>query len=228
MRTLVIAPEAPGLPPLAMWQEISQIGDIEGVELTVCGGRAATRSRVAAQLRNPWELAIWSGHGQPGSLMAADGLISAEWLACQLRQAPPALAVVSACFSVARDAALGAITTAISQAGINVVGMWLAVEDRAAIVYDVELARAMASGSGVAVAHRVAVDQVALEYPKMAGCMYLTPGLVNGYRQIAQRMDGIEDRLGQVETVIATRMAGVEQKLDLLTSLFRRDGGWET
>lgn len=226
MKTLVIAPEASGLPPLAMWQEISQIGEIEGVELTVCGGKGATRSRVAAQLRTVWELVIWAGHGRPGALAAADGMISAEWLACQLRQAPPALVVVSACFSVVRDDTLGSVTTAISQAGMNVVGMWVSVEDRAAVVYDVELARAMASGSGVAVAHRVAVDQVSLDYPHMAGAMYLTPGLVNGYGKIAQRMDGIEQRLAGVEQTITTRMAGMEQKIDLLTSLFRRDGEW--
>jgi len=77
--------------------------------------------------------------------------------------------------------------------------MWVEVEDRAAVVYDVEFARAYASGGSVAVSHRVAVQQVALEYPGQAEVAFLLPGLVNGYEKIERRLSGIESRLGMVD-----------------------------
>jgi hypothetical protein len=67
------------------------------------------------------------------------------------------------------------------------------------VVYGVEFMRAYASGRSVAVAHRVAVAQVAMEWPGMAGAAFLMPGLVNGYGKIEKRLAGIEDRLLRIE-----------------------------
>ena len=172
---------------------------MDGVELVVCGGKTATRAGVAARLRADWDVIVWSGHGAPGRLLLADGPVGADWLACMMRQRPPGVVVLSACFSGGRDDALHSIVETLSQSSVTTVGMWSEVEDRAAVVYDVEFVRAYATGGSVAVAHRVAVAQVAMEYPSQAGAAFLLPGLVNGYGKIATRLVGIEGRLGVVE-----------------------------
>jgi hypothetical protein len=51
----------------------------------------------------------------------------------------------------------------ISQAGITCIGMWAEILDRAAEVHNVEFIRAYATGAPVQVAHRVALEQLALE-----------------------------------------------------------------
>ena len=63
-----------------------------------------------------------------------------------MRHQPPGVVVLSACFSGARDEALHSIAETLSQSSVTCVGMWVEVEDRAAVVYDVEFARAYASG----------------------------------------------------------------------------------
>ena len=211
MRVLLVAPEAVGVPRLAWVDELTAIAGVEGVELTVCGGRQATRAGVAARLRCEWDVIIWSGHGAPGRLLLADGPVGADWLACMMRQQPPGVVVLSACFSGARDEALHSIAETLSQSSVTCVGMWVEVEDRAAVVYDVEFVRAYASGGSVAVAHRVAVQQVALEYPGQAGAAFLLPGLVNGYGKIRDEL-----------AAITRRLAVVEEKLDGLLSIGTR------
>lgn len=212
MRTLLIAPEAPGLPQLSWVDELAAIAELPGAELVVCGGRHATRAAIGARLAPPpageasWEVVLWSGHGAPGRLMAADGPISAEWLACMMRQNPPGVVLLSACFSGARDESLHSLAESLSQSGITTVGMWVEVADRAAVVYDIEFIRAYLSGRSIAVAHRVAVAQVAMEFPAMAGAAFLLPGLLNGYgklerslRQHAEVLASIEGRLTRIE-----------------------------
>jgi len=54
----------------------------------------------------------------------------------------------------------------------------------------------------VAVAHRVAVAQVAMEYPGQAGAAFLLPGLANGYGKIAAELGEIRRRLDLVESKI--------------------------
>ncbi len=199
MRVLLIAPEMAGLPKLRWVDELVAVAELEGVELVVCGGGRATRAAVACRLGEAWDVVLWSGHGAPGRLMAADGPVGADWLACMMRQVPPGVVLLSACFSGVRDESLHSIAETLSQSSITCVGMWAGVEDRAAVVYDVEFLRAVAAGGTVAMAHRVAVAQVALEYPAMAGAAFLLPGLVNGYGKIEKRLGGIERRLGEVE-----------------------------
>jgi len=48
-------------------------------------------------------------------------------------------------------------------------------------------------------ARRVAVAQVALEYPGQAGAAFLLPGLVNGYGKIAAELGEVRRRLDFVE-----------------------------
>ena len=199
---LLVAPEALGVPRLAWVDELTAISGVEGVDLTTCGGVHATRSGVAARLRCEWDVIIWSGHGAPGRLLLADGPVGADWLACMMRQQPPGVAVLSACFSGMRDEALHSIAETLSQSSVTCVGMWVGVEDRAAVVYDVEFVRAYAIGGSVAVAHRVAVAQVAMEYPSQAGAAFLLPGLVNGYGKIAGELREIQRRLDIVESKI--------------------------
>ncbi len=91
--------------------------------------------------------------------------------------------------------------------------MWVSVEDRAAVVYDVEFLRAYVSGRSVAMAHRVAVAQVAMEYPAMAGAAFLLPGLVNGYGKIERALRQQAEALGAIEG----RLEMVERKLDRLS-----------
>jgi 50S ribosomal subunit-associated GTPase HflX len=89
--------------------------------------------------------------------------------------------------------------------------MWVSVLDRAAVVYDVEFMRAYAGGGSLAVAHRVAVAQVAMEWPAMAGAAFMLPSLANGYgkieqslRRLAKRMGAIEGRLTRIERGLGT------------------------
>jgi hypothetical protein len=105
-----------------------------------------------------------------------------------MRQAPPGVAVLAARYSGARDESLHSLAKSLSQSSITTVGIWVEVEDRSAVVYDVEFLRAHVSGRSAAMAHRVAVAQVALEYPAMAGAAFLLPGLANGYGKIETRL----------------------------------------
>jgi hypothetical protein len=108
-----------------------------------------------------------------------------------LKQQPPAVVVLSACFSGARDQALHSMAETVSQAGISCIGMWVEVLDRAAVVYDVEFVRAYAAGAPVQVAHRVALEQVTLEHPGQAGAAFFLPGWMNGYGRVTEELKEI-------------------------------------
>ena len=87
LRALQIAPEAPGLPKLAWCDELAQVSEIDGVQVTLCGGRQATRSAIGARLAR----AVGRGAvGRARRAGPADGggrAGAAEWLACMMRQA---------------------------------------------------------------------------------------------------------------------------------------------
>lgn len=199
LRLLLIAPEPPTLPRLAWTEELASLAELPDLRMTLCRGPAAVRAGVATHLNRSHDCILWVGHAAPGRLLLSDGAVSADWLACMMRQAPPSVAVLSACFSGSRDTALQSIAETLSQSGITTVGMWAAVSDRAAAVYDTEFVRALASGANVATAHRVAIAQLAIEYPAEAGAAFLLPGLVNGYEKIAQELRTINQRLSAVE-----------------------------
>ena len=199
IRVLHIGPAAPGLPALDWVSELGQIGDVPGVRLELCLGKQAVRSAVAARLHEVRDCVLWSGHGAAGRLMLADGPVGADWLACMLKQQPPAVVVLAACFSGARDQALHSMAETISQAGITCIGMWAEILDPAAVVYNVEFVRAYATGAPVQVAHRVALEQLALEHPSQAGIAFLLPGLMNGYGRVTEELKEIRQRLVVLE-----------------------------
>jgi hypothetical protein len=114
--------------------------------------------------------------------------------------------VLAACFSGARDRALHSMAETISQAGISCIGMWAEILDPAAVVYNVEFVRAYATGAPVPVAHRVALEQLALEHPSQAGIAFLLPGLMNGYARVTEELKEIRQRL-----------VALEQKVDALS-----------
>ena len=148
----------------------------------------------------------------PGRLFAADGPVSAEWLACVMRQCPPCLVLRTACCSGARDDSLHSLAESLSQSSITCVGIWISVEDRAGLVYCVEFLRAYVSGRSVVLAYRAAVAQVAMEHRSQAGAAFLLPGLLNGYGKIERRLGSIEGRLTRIERMlsISAEALGIE------------------
>jgi hypothetical protein len=56
-----------------------------------------------------------------------------------------------------------------------------------------------ATGAPVHVAHRVALEQLALEHPSQARIAFLLPGLMNGYGRITEELRGIRQRLDVLE-----------------------------
>jgi CHAT domain-containing protein len=204
LHLLLIAPEPSGCQRLAWADELISLTEMPEVRPTVCRGAAATRPAVARHLTTIYDCVLFVGHAGPGRLLLSDGAISADWLACMMRQAPPSVVLLSACLTGPRDAALSSLAETLSQSGITTVGMWAAVEDRAAAVYDVEFVRALATEANVATAHRVAIAQLAIEYPTQAGAAFLLPGLVNGYGKIVSELRGIHQRLTEVERKLNT------------------------
>lgn len=198
-RVLLIAPEAAGLPALAWMSELTQIAQVPGVQLEVCGGKIATRAAVAAKLREYWDCIIWSGHGAPGRLMLTDGPVGSDWLACMMRQTPPGVIVLAACFSGTRDQALNSLAEALHQSGVTVVGMMADVLDAAAVLYNVEFTRALAQGARLWDAHRAAVEQLAWEHPGQAGIPFMLAGANANSRRIEQDLGDIKRRLDVVE-----------------------------
>lgn len=198
-RALLIAPDAAGLVPLAWMNELAPMAQMPGVELTVCGGKQATRSAVVGRLREYWDVILWSSHGAPGRLMLADGPIGADWLAAMVRENPPRVFVLAACFSGARDQALNSLAETLSQAGVTTVGMWVEVQDAAAVVYNVEFVRALAQGAAPWAAHRAAVSQLALEHPGQAGVPFMLPAALTAGRRVEEDLAAIKRRLDVVE-----------------------------
>ena len=205
MKVLVIMPENPTLPKLQVWMEFNKLSEVVSGNTPprLLGGDRATRNGVASALKESYDAVIWSGHGDVGRLAVSDGFVSSDWLAVQLRNTPPGVIVLAACMSGARDEDLDSMAETISQAGINVVGMWVSVEDNAAIAYNEEFLRCLDAGSGLGMAHRVAVREMIDRYPTMAGSAFLMPGLLNGYGKIKHELVRMNDRIGGLESGMA-------------------------
>ncbi len=200
-RVIVIAPEAPGLQKLDRVEEFAGLSALAGVELQFVAGNRATLDAISAALLGGADIVVWAGHGGPNQLMAADGVVDGEWLASQLGYAPPRVAIIAACFSAQADETLESITNAISEGGIDCIGMTSSIADGAAILFTREFVRARVAGAGVATARRVAAKMVQRKYPD-GRTIELVPGLRNGTRAMAQRVRGIEARLDAIEKVI--------------------------
>ncbi len=185
-----IAPEVPGLQPLAFLSELGQIAKIDGVGLNIVAGTQITRSDVARALRARCDVLLWSGHGRPGELVLPDGPVRAKWVAAQARAGVPRLVVLAACGSLLRDDGLKSMAEEVSRLGLNCVGFPLEANDAAAICFNVELVRAMAAGCAVGAAFDVALDEIC-NVATAAG-VFLVPGLTNGYRDIVLRLEAVE------------------------------------
>ena len=98
MKARIVAPHRPGMPSLDWWAEYTALNAIDNVcWLPLVGGRMPRWRPYSRAFREPVDVLIWSGHGSSGVLAIADALrASADWLTCQLRQAPPGVLVLAA------------------------------------------------------------------------------------------------------------------------------------
>ena len=215
VRLLVVAPEVVGEKPLGWAHEFAGLSALAGVELRLVAADKATLDAVSAAMREPWDVVVWSGHGRPGGLAAVDGVVDGGWLAAQVGYCPPRVVVLAACYSanVALDG-LSGLTHAVSEQGIDCIGMRHAVEDAAAIVFTRELVRAVAAGVGVSQGKRVAERMVRARYPNV-GEIEFVPGLRNGTRAMAFRMKAVEDQV----VALGGQMRGFDEKMDLVIRL---------
>lgn len=214
----VVAPEAPGLKALGWWNEFSQLANIGGVDLELLGSTQATYQAVTEFLRGRCDVLIWSGHGDRNQLVTADERrLDGEDLATYARPAMARVIVVAACFSAAPDEDLDSITLALSQGGMNAIGMSVAVGDGAAVTFNVELVRALAAGADLARAFRLAQKRMAEVSRECAQSAFLMPALTNGYRMIADHVSQLDTRVGNVESKL-------DQVLTRLERLDRRRG----
>lgn len=196
----VIAPEIEGMEPLGWWREYTQLSNIAGVEAKVLGGREATFPAVTEFMRSPCSLLLWSGHGGPNNLMCADRQsLDGDDLAMYARPSMARAVVLSACLSAYPDEDLDSLVMALSQAGMNAVGVMVTVKDAAAITFNIEFVRAMAAGADLARAYRSAQKRMAAISRNCAANAILMPALTNGYRVIADRVDRVEVRVGNME-----------------------------
>lgn len=206
MDILIIAPEIEGLPQLDTWQEVDVIGDLDGVRAEILAGKNVTRARVAARLKEQYDVVLFAGHGEPGKFAVSDGCLTSVWLARYVRNAQPRVVLLSACNSAGRSAStLASLAEEIAGAGIAVIAMPLSVNDNAAIVYDVEFMRAMAAGASVREAHRIALEQME-QLAEVATMPLYLPG-ANG--QITTGLNGIADQLQSMDG----RLAVVEEQV---------------
>lgn len=211
LRVLLIAPTAPGLPPLRWWNEFATLTAIEGARVDVLAGSQATIDTVAKTLRRGTDIVIVAGHGAQNQIILSDNRrVSGEWLATQARKSPPECILVGACFSGQRDDRyLESIGEAISQAGIHALVFETDIADESAAVYSVEFVRAMVATFDVVRANRVAITSIAQSDQALALGARLVPGVVNGYREFARRFEAIECQ-------IKTLQAGQETILRIL------------
>lgn len=202
LKVLWIAPEIPGMAPLAWIHELGEMSAIDGVEVRTVLGAEVRRAEVAQALRRPHDVVIWSGHGVPGGLLMPKGEpIKPHWLAQQVRSCPPRCVIVATCASVDVDQQLRSIAQEISRNGIHSVGFPAAAEDRAAVVYNIEFVRAMAAKADSLSAHEVALE--AIEELETGRHIIFLPGYTNGLRDLYDRMERIE---GTAENLLAGQL----------------------
>lgn len=191
-----IAPEVRGQPPLEWLSEIGFISQIEGVQLHPVTGPNVTRQDITHELRQRRHLVIWTGHGKPGGLLMPDNtMIRPKWLATQAKAALPQVVILAACGSQLRSEDLKSMAEEISRNGLNVVGFSTQTEDRAAVRFNTEFVRALVAGGTVGNAFDVALEEIS-EFEAAQG-VFLTPGLMNGYYDVARRLEDLE--VGQQE-----------------------------
>lgn len=207
MKVLFVGPEIDGLPALSTWQELDQVGDMDGVTLEVLTGPNVTRSRVASRLSRPYAVVILAGHGKPGKFVVSDGCLTARWLARYVKKAKPQLVLLAACHSVGHSfSTLTSLAEEISAVGIDVIAMPTAVDDNAAVIYDVEFMRAYSGGSRIREAHQIAMEQ--METLTNPGQMPLYMPGANA--NIAEGLGRVVDKVD----ALAEQFSGVNRRMD--------------
>lgn len=216
MAVCVIAPEAPGLPPLKWGRELGGLAEISGVRLQLVAGPDVREANVAQALRASHELVVWSGHGRENGLILGNGkIVKGRWLATQARSGAPRAMIIAACGSGCNDDHNESLAWQVSKVGINVIGFPLGLEDAAAISYTTEFVRSLIAGSDVGEAHDVAIEAIEEDFPVTSRLITLMPGLTNGYRYIVQRMNEQDGRLRKLED-------GQTQLLGMMEQVVRR------
>lgn len=162
MNVLAVVATAPGLPKLATHEELARIQEAPGVSLRVVTD--ATSVRVARMLsQEQFDVVLWIGHGEAGNLLTQDGRIDPQWLAAQLSSRRVRIAIIATCWSAVRPAigvqAAQSFSDALPEAGIDTITMQTSVSDRAALEFDVEMVRQLATGLPVRTAYKVALNR---------------------------------------------------------------------
>jgi len=236
VRVLFVAPLIPGLPKLNTWDEIDQISDMPGVTLDVLVGKNVTRDRVAARLKQDYDVLIFAGHGSPGLFAVSGGHLTGRWMAQYIASASPAVVLLSSCNSAGHSArTLTSLAEEINRSGFTVIAMPTAVDDNGAAIYDVELVRAFSNGADLRKAHDIAQGQMetltgSRQIPAFYPGTAITAARSEG--RMMERFDGLDrqisgmvhrqDRTWAEMTDLTTRMGSVESKLVELINGGRR------
>jgi hypothetical protein len=234
LNVLAVVATATDLPRLASSEELARIGDVPGVAMRTLTD--ATAQRVAHRLSlEEFDLLLWIGHGEGGSLLTQEGRIDPQWLATQLSSRRVRTAVIATCESGVRPEgglqAAQSFADALPAAGIDTITMATKVSDRAAIEYDVELVRQLASGATLRAAHQVALNR-ALEYggvqapqltprdhgrrteQNVADARFQTTDmLLQGMDRKMDRLDGKLDDIERRQDRFEQRLERVEERL---------------
>lgn len=204
----IISPEVKGHPPLKWLTELGGISRIAGVDMKLVGGPTCTREEIAESFETPRDVFILSGHGLPGGVAAPNheggiDLLQPKWLAMHVKCAAPRLFVLAACNSLTKDVNMRSMAEPISLKGVNVIGYTVEAQDDAAIIFNIELIRALARGADIGDAVGVAVEAIQEHYPETAGGLFLLPGLTNGLGEIRQRLDRLEEAVYDIQAKVS-------------------------
>lgn len=215
LKVLAVMPTVKGLPALAWSEELLQLVETPDVELTPLPG-LIRKERLGAWLRSAlWDVVIWIGHGLPGQLLLANETVEARWLASQMR-GHVRLAVLSVCESDGRPANPQGLVTGFADelpaAGVALVAMTVAIDDRSAVQFDVALVQALASGDPAWRAHQVALEAISRSAMVQAPRYYeaIMTGDFRTYGQQADTQRLVFDLVARVG-VVEAKVSGIAE-----------------
>lgn len=187
MRVLLVAPEAPDLPhATAEVQEI--VNELRPDRVLIGNVRAADLLR---ELRRPFDLFWFAGHGVPGGIVLSDGVLSAGRLTQYLRRYSPPV-FLNSCDTDDVAIAIHDSTQA------PVIFSETTLDDERAMEMGVMLARAIADGLSITEAYQISRE----------------PGYM-AYRMIGQESEP-KDRLDDIMGMILQTAERLEQRMDQL------------
>ena len=218
MKVLFVAPEIEGLPVLNTWKELDQIGDMKGVILESLTGPDVTRGRVANRLSRDYDVVIFAGHGKPGKFIVSDGCLTAHWLARYIRGASPQIVLLAACHSAGHSFdTLDSLAEEISAAGIPVIAMPTAVDDDAAVVYDIEFMRAFSNGADIKESHTIALGQMRTKTNPGQMPMYFrgaNANIAGSLGRIEEGFEALASQIGHLDTRFSNGQKDIVHRTD--------------